>query len=340
MANTFIRKIYSPKKEPVVVVEREYFTPPRPETPHNWPTQPIYIPPPRPMPAVDLDLPKSYSSPSRLSSSKLADTAEYIELVKRESDKFKKRDDLANKLSPDLKFSSLSSNEKNELINCLKAKVSLFREVERARTDLAENSGFSLSELFRIVKKNQLAGGVSFDEFKDLFQRIGMAVDEKLIRLVFVRNDYDNDGTLSFFEFSELVGPFKPALREDLNRRVDNGYLGVSDYPPKIKQAISRCLKSLIEFEKETDSTREVTQHRLYSLFNLIDQSNKNLLVLQDISEILQNHGFSATEMELIALIRKFDFNMDGKISMVEFINEMSPLRNSKPFETLRNKGF
>ena len=202
------------------------------------------------------------------------------------------------------------------------------------------NESFSISELFRVSKKDDRTSGLTFDDFRSIFDIVGLSFDDKLIKLVFVRNDYDNDGTLSFYEFAELLGPFKPSLREELNRRRDIGVNSSSGYSTGLKAQLAACLRSMIEFEKETDSTREVTQHRLYSLFNLIDQSGKSILVLQDLMDITDRYGFSAQEMELIALIRKFDFNMDGKISLMEFINEMSPLRHSKPYETLRNKGY
>lgn len=60
----------------------------------------------------------------------MSDTSEYVELVRRESDKFKMRDNLASKLSPDLKYSSLSQAEKSELVSCLTTKIRLFRDVE------------------------------------------------------------------------------------------------------------------------------------------------------------------------------------------------------------------
>ncbi len=344
IANTYIRKVYAnhyPNPKPQTPIDN-----PKPQTPNlsspprkpatRWPDSPAFSSPASP----NLDLPKSYASPSRALSHLMANTAEYVELVRRESDKFKRRDDLASKLAPDLKFSSLSQPEKSELVNCLKTKVGLFREMEKARAELAGHEAFAIAEVFRTCKRDPLSHGLSFEDFRGLFDALSMPTDEKLVRLVFVRNDYDNDGSLSFFEFSELVGPFNPALRQQMNERRETGYFSVADLPQKTRQAFERCLRALVDFERETDSTREVMQHRLYSLFNLIDQSNKNLIVLQDLDEILQAHGFQAAETELIALIRKFDFNMDGKISMVEFINEMSPLRNSKPFETLRNRGY
>ncbi len=351
--NTYIRKIYSPNRDKTVyVAEPQYL--PEPIEYHGTANQ---------------ELPKNFGSPDRYgggSASKvmidsyestsfkrapapyqppgqtqqMTNTQDYIELVRRESEKFKMRDNLATKLSPDLKFSSLSQPEKVELVGCLKTKIDLFKEIERSRKDLAANEEFSISELFKIAKKDDKTTGLTFEDFRGIFDAVGLNLDEKFIKLVFVRSDYDNDGHLSFFEFSELVGPFNPTLRLDMNRRKDMGITTIQQYSTTVRVSLQSTLKSLVEFERETDSTREVTQHRLYSLFNIIDQSSKSLLVLQDLLDVIALYGFSAVEMDLIALIRKFDFNMDGKISLHEFINEMSPLRHSKPFETLRNRGY
>lgn len=351
--NTYIRKIYSPNREKTVYVVEP---------------QPVYQPEPieYQRPATQ-ELPKNFGSPDRYGGSanksvidsyestlrrtpppyqppgqtqQMTNTLDYIELVKRESEKFKMRDNLAVKLSPDLKFSSLSHPEKVELVGCLKTKIDLFKEIERARKDLAANDEFSISELFRISRKDDKNTGLTFEEFKGIFEAVNLNLDEKLIKLLFVRSDYDNDGHLSFFEFSELLGPFNPSLRDELNRRKDSGISSINQYSGITRSSLASALRALVEYERETDSTREVTQHRLYSLFNIVDQSSKSLLVLQDLLDIIALYGFSAQEMELIALIRKFDFNMDGKISLSEFINEMSPLRHSKPFETLRNRGY
>lgn len=349
-SNTYIRKIYSPPKQ---------YPPP---------------PPLPPVPQVVSDLvyehDKKFYTPDRMmmgteSSAKkkltvveeelampkrhreygsdryqIADTKEYVELVRRESEKFRLRDELANKLSPDVKFSNLSSSERTELINCLKTKISLHREVEHARCDLAQQEAFGVIELFKLLKSHKENVGVTLEEFKGLFKALNLRMDEKLIKLIFLRNDCDNDGHLNFFEFSELMAPFKPELRQEQNRRRDYGYSSVDGYNSRIQQCLVRVLAALADYERATDETREVTQHRMYSLFNIVDQSGKSLLVLQDLVDVLERHGIAPREDELIALVRKFDANLDGKISLVEFISEMSPLRDSKPFEMIRNKGF
>ena len=40
---------------------------------------------------------------------------------------------------------------------------------------------------------------------------------------------------------------------------------------------------------------------------------------------MLADHGFFATERELISIMRKFDKDMDLKISYSEFFDELSP---------------
>lgn len=94
--------------------------------------------------------------PPHLSSNFLIEsTKEYAELVFKESDKYKMRDNLALRLSKEDKFSSLSDNEKIELVGCLKAKIALFRELERSRIQLAECQEFNLADLFFLAKKLQ-----------------------------------------------------------------------------------------------------------------------------------------------------------------------------------------
>lgn len=285
---------------------------------------------------------------------KLASSADYVRLVKAESEKFKKRDELSEKLSPDYKFSNLSSDEKNELVDCLTKKVELFRKIETLRIELSKVEGFSIQNLFKHLEDfevpkekslgdtaSSMAKGVNFEAFKALFESLGLEIDEKLVKLVFVRNDYDNDGTLNFFEFSELIAPFEPQAREAMGKGPVIEIDKLESLPEGLKRALVQLLNSLVKYEQSTDSTREVTQHRLYSLFNVIDQSNKGLIVLGDLLTILELHDVrDLQEIEIIGLIRKFDLNLDGKISIKEFIDEMSPLRNSKPFETLRNKGY
>lgn len=272
-------------------------------------------------------------------------TKEYADLVIRESEKYKLRDHLALKLSKEDKFSSLSDDEKVELVGCLKAKIALFRELERTRVQLAESSDFNLADLFFLAKKTPRGAlneslGLNYEDFKSIYDDLEIRIDERFIRLIFVRNDYDNDGIINFYEFSELLAPFSSSLRDNLNRRPTKSLQSLSELPEATKMAIENVLRAAAEYEKETDLTREVTQHRLYSLYNLVDLSNKGVVVFQDLKDVMEQYGSFSDDQELIALIRRFDFNKDGKISLTEFIDQMSPLRNSQPYEHIRNKGY
>lgn len=61
------------------------------------------------------------------------------------------------------------------------------------------------------------------------------------------------------------------------------------------------------------------------SAFQYCDKNGDNMLNSEDIRSMLADHGFFATERELNSIMRKYDKDMDSKISYAEFIEELSP---------------
>lgn len=51
------------------------------------------------------------------------------------------------------------------------------------------------------------------------FERLGLIFDIADVKLLLDRYDQDRDGRLGFWEFSNIMLPLNPRLREDLERR-------------------------------------------------------------------------------------------------------------------------
>ena len=51
---------------------------------------------------------------------------------------------------------------------------------------------------------------------------------------------------------------------------------------------------------------------------------------MDEFRDILDEYGIFATTNDLINLVKRYDKNMDGRVSYTEFINEMTPKSPSK----------
>jgi len=271
---------------------------------------------------------------------KIQPTFDYLHQIRKESDRLSRFDEVAHRLALDTKFSSLTAKEKNDLIDTLKVRLRLLRDLERARYVLCEFESFSVYELFHLLNRRRSNIGINYEDFRFLFHALNIVCDEKHIKLIFIRADIDQDGLLNMREFGEIFCPFNPEMRDSIARRKDVGYASLHDYSSLVKKNIDASLLALISYEREADETREVTQHKVYSLFNLLDRGNKGSVVLADIAYSFGEHGIAADEREIISLMRTFDSNQDGKLTLLEFTYQLSPFRNSIPFETIRSQGF
>ena len=63
----------------------------------------------------------------------------------------------------------------------------------------------------------------------------------------------------------------------------------------------------------------------LKEAFSYADVNKDGYVSSEDIRNMLAEHGFFATERELVSIMKKFDRDGDSKISYGEFIEEMTP---------------
>lgn len=63
----------------------------------------------------------------------------------------------------------------------------------------------------------------------------------------------------------------------------------------------------------------------LKEAFSYADVNKDGYVSSEDIRNMLAEHGFFATERELVSIMKKFDRDGDSKINYSEFIEEMTP---------------
>lgn len=63
----------------------------------------------------------------------------------------------------------------------------------------------------------------------------------------------------------------------------------------------------------------------IHDAFNALDLNENGFITLDEFKDVLENYGIFATKNELVGLVKRYDKNMDGKVSYSEFMNEMTP---------------
>eukprot|EP00466_Bigelowiella_natans_P017816 jgi/Bigna1/39180/e_gw1.30.154.1 len=74
----------------------------------------------------------------------------------------------------------------------------------------------------------------------------------------------------------------------------------------------------------------EEAEYSLYDAFRDADTNESGYLDPHEIDQALQKQGIFLTQVELSALLNKLDKNHDGKISYLEFLEELVPATPSR----------
>lgn len=270
-----------------------------------------------------------------LADSRIPTSIPYIKQVTVESETVEVKDYLNDMKAYEERFANIPESEKKELIAALKRKINLIRDIEKARVELAYAYDFNMMDFYRCVKKDPTSAQIGLKDFNTLFQDLNVMALDRDVKLVFYRGDRDSDMNLSYQEVVELLAPFSPEPREELNVRKTQGVSKLSEYSEKTRRLLCSCLEALAKYEYDADGSKEVTQGKTYSLFNLLDRHNKGYIVMKDWADLLERFQFSTSEQELLALMRRFDFNQNGRISLSEFIDEMGWYYGSEHLKTL-----
>ena len=63
----------------------------------------------------------------------------------------------------------------------------------------------------------------------------------------------------------------------------------------------------------------------MHDAFNALDLNENGFITLDEFKAVLEDYGIFASKNELIGLMKRYDKNLDGKVSYSEFMNEMTP---------------
>lgn len=260
-------------------------------------------------------------------------TRKYVELCQHNSAVYGQRDKLSGLLSPEHKYSILDAQTQGVLGKHFCNVFGLNSQLEVKRRELAELPQIGTADLWRLWTQGKTLDRAVFTGISAALGDLLHPSWEEFAPAVFTRADKDLDKKLAGEEFCELFLPVNPEIRERRENHTMRAFevTSIEEIDKTARRLLADILNLLIQIEEEVLSCDAAAQSLLYSWYNLVDKSAKSVLTITDLTDYLHKHHSSPSQTkqhDVIALLRWFDCNLDGKISLSEFTRAWtSPLQ-------------
>jgi len=197
-------------------------------------------------------------------------------------------------------------------------------KLESVKENFSLHPDVVINELYKYFDLN-LYGYIGILDFKDGLKALDIFTSLEEVKLVYKRYDVDQDGKISFNEFSNMISPKKYEYSKLIQRRL--GSEGSMTFESKF--SFVKLLRTILEIEQSVDLSRQFLtnkhQFNSYEAYDVIKGKYKNYIIKEDLRQFLYQNSSFCTTLELDLLFDRFDKDHDGRITFEEFIHEVLP---------------
>ena len=219
------------------------------------------------------------------------------------------------------------------MLSMMNEQVQLDREVEMAKTQLASQPDFNTYDAFRMFDIDG-RGELNATDIRYGLADIGVTVDPEDARLFVQKYDKDGDGRLNFREFSQAMTPNDPYFASMLSRRPSshmpiNVYRKDSIFAPATASQLKNTMRTFMNTESTAENTRQTLSRNPYfdpsEAFDQCDLSKNGRVSKDEIRYFLESKGARVSDSDATNIQKRLDFNNDGTVTHVDFVNSMRP---------------
>jgi len=147
------------------------------------------------------------------------------------------------------------------------------------------------------------------------------------------RYDRDSDGRLLFSDFSDAFTPLDAYYANTLATRpaqfIYRNIPKVNFFARDTRDMFLQCFRMHFEVEESIELVKKRLSRRpkfnVRDAFKCLDLDDVDYLTKETLKRSLHLHQFYPTESELTWLNNRFDRNNNGRISLLEFTEELMP---------------
>ena len=144
---------------------------------------------------------------------------------------------------------------------------------------------------------------------------------------------FDSDGNkrLSFQEFLQLMLPCEDNILRNITLDRPSRRVGRYEYLPRdIELAIANIIEKEIDLQRKLEILKRELEvqydYSPFAAFRSIDRYNSGRVTTVELGSFLRQNGHYASEMELLAIIRRIDTDGDSTVTYSEFADFIRPL--------------
>lgn len=205
------------------------------------------------------------------------------------------------------------------------------RNLEAARQSLCSIRDFAPHSAFERLDRD-CSGSVTSSEFINFLRdnSVYHVAESEAYSLV---QFFDSDGNsrLTFQEFLQMFLPCEDNLLR--NMTLDRPSRRVSRYemlPRDIELALTNVIEKEIDLQRRLETLKRELEvqydYSPFAAFRSVDRYNSGVIDTVNCGSFLRQNGHYASEMELLAIIRRIDTDGNARINYSEFAEFVRPL--------------
>lgn len=217
----------------------------------------------------------------------------------------------------------------HELIKSFASQVSLDKNLDTVRQELALRADFTLADTYRMFDPTN-KGFVTAHDMADTLEYLDLHPSTEDLYTWFRRFDLDSDGRLHFEDFCAMFTPRQCEYFKLLKHRPTKN-VASSRRRSVLSQETQGLLRKALALHLEVEVAADAVRRRLIDqprfdpriAFSDLDIDGNGYITLDDLRGALQEVGKYATERELNGLMSRYDRDQDGRVSYADFIQEV-----------------
>ena len=224
-----------------------------------------------------------------------------------------------------------NSYEEKQFDDFLKKLMDIECRIEATKINLASNPDFNCEDAFRIFECNG-RGFLDENDLKCGLSLIGICPTDQEIRLLMKRFDLENQGTINYADFFDMLVPFEKKNRNMVENRIPNSCCPCrcpNVFCPSTICDLRNLFNLILNSENDINNNRKLFGNlrlKIGDILGLLDYLRRGYFTNSDLIVYLQNKRLFSSNKDADLLFIRLDKYRNGKVDYKNVVDELQPI--------------